>query len=444
MEGVVHILEKLSQNISPDQITGFLKQTAEAGNPPKNVPAVIATKPASLVNVFQSIGTSTPVATNVQTEASENTPFASPYAVPSKPIQKINKVSKAPKVPKAIPLKVPEKEQPLFPFSVDDRTMQFANAFFKYFENPAWVNQHQDNVAIYYTFYQGLIQAFKSHSPLIPTVNVQDNIYYIGPICGSLEDLRLIIGYFEKVLIQVPETKIVFLGHYFHSIEHAIEAFTYLMSFKCLHPDNIFILRGSTENEQYFESMGFLTHLTKSFDKYAKVIYDQICEITANLDLLVIGQLEGDVRVLATGGGIPFVYRNPASLVNLSLIESSLSPRQSKRENLDEITQTILWGRPNQLEDKINADSQGNIYYSWSLLQEFFHFNNLRYMIASDPSYKNGHTTIWNQISMLFSCSCVNGKTVNDAKILRVNSRGMADLIINDLSFYLERDYQNK
>ncbi len=104
--------------------------------------------------------------------------------------------------------------------------------------------------------------------------------------------------------------------------------------------------------------------MTKQFEKYAKFIAGQIYTILANLDLLYQAEMSDSLHVLASAGGIPFIYCDPALIVNLTLIEQSLSARQSARNNLDEITQTILWGRPNEMADSVAIDSQGNLCYS--------------------------------------------------------------------------------
>ena len=105
--------------------------------------------------------------------------------------------------------------------------------------------------------------------------------------------------------------------------------------------------------------------MTKQFEKYAKFIAGQIYTILANLDFLYQAEMSDSLHVLASAGGIPFIYRDPASIVDLTLIEQSLSARQSARNNLDEITQTILWGRPNEMADSVAINSQGNLCYSW-------------------------------------------------------------------------------
>jgi len=118
-----------------------------------------------------------------------------------------------------------------------------------------------------------------------------------------------------------------------------------------------------------------------------------------------------------------------------------LGIRQSLRSDLDLHTQSILWGKPNEFADSIKSDSHGYVYYSWSLLQHFFKANNIRYMVIGDAAVANGHRTIWNVISAINSCTVLSTADRRDAKILRMNMNGMADLLVRDLQFYLSRDY---
>jgi hypothetical protein len=108
---------------------------------------------------------------------------------------------------------------------------------------------------------------------------------------------------------------------------------------------------------------------------------------------------------------------------------------------LDEVTQCIIWGHANELNDTVNADSQGNIFYSWTILQAFFRMNNLRYMFTADNGSHGGYRTIWNQISAVHSTSVNLLQNKADSKIVRVNAYGMSELLVKDLKFYLERDY---
>ena len=188
-------------------------------------------------------------------------PAAKPAAKKSQtPTKKSSAKPSAKPIVKPVPPPIPQitpQNAAANPFSVDEKTIQFADAFFKYFQNPYWADQKHDTVAIYYTFFQGVSNAYKAHSPLILSGQVPGNIYYIGPTCGSLEDLRSLLTYFDQVLTHAPDTIIVFLGNYFLSIEQALEAFTFLLSFKCLHPENVFLLRGPTEGQTYLEITWF-------------------------------------------------------------------------------------------------------------------------------------------------------------------------------------------
>jgi hypothetical protein len=321
-------------------------------------------------------------------------------------------------------------------------TVQYAQAFITYYADPKWEYLRQDTVQTYYTFFEGVLNALKQKKPLIHCEKVQGNVYFVGRTIGSLNEVRQIGIYIQKVFQKAPQTRVVFLGNYFNLNKADLESFTYILSLKSMFPNNIILLRGPTEEQSIMEEGGFQAHLNLKFGAYAEHIFRIIVELVSHLDLLYISEFNPNLRVLATSGGIPFSSKRQMDALPLGSLEELLLVRGvTSRDLIDEISQSILWGVPNELADSSGADSDGNIYFSWSLFQKFIQKNKLQYLVRSDTGDKGGHRVIWNIISGLNSSSLERNKLVKEAKILRISPNGISDLIIKDLQFYYDRDY---
>jgi serine/threonine protein kinase len=494
MDKIIHILEKLEKSFSPAQITYFGKPKSIKVNTPtlanavpdlsdqnntpngnisnlRSIPSpILGTGRSrsvilreSLAAIYSKTTTGQPGALPSpysQPVAASNA-AASPYgnfqqgsnpqggsvaiAVPvtaspqNIPTPQVIVVS--PPQAASVPDVRPTKKAP-FPvaFMPDQETIQYAQAFLSYFQNPRWEYLRQDYIQYYYILFNGAAKALESKSELMKTEKILGNIYYVGRTIGSLDEVKNICNYFQKVLQRVPTTKIVFLGNYFNYNKYDLETFTLILSFYCLYPQNVTILRGSTEEKTVLENHGLLSHLRLKFGGYSQQIFDLILRVVSNLDLLHLAQFPQNVNIFGTGGGLPYDPNMPYAPLNLMDLDEKLSVRFPDRTQLDIISQSIFWGSPNELADQEGSDSNGNIYFSWSQLNAFFKHNQINYLIRGG-SEQLGHRIVWNLISSLNSSSLENNREKREAKILRVNPTGISDLAVKDLKFYFDRDY---
>jgi serine/threonine protein kinase len=328
------------------------------------------------------------------------------------------------------------------PLNCCANALQFAQAFFGYFQTPRWEYDRKDGWQTYYTFFQAMAEDLKKKPNVVFLEKVPGNLYVVGRTVGSFPDILTIGVYLHRVIQKVPDTKVVFLGNYFNANSHDLEGFAFILSLLCMYPNNIILLRGPMEEEDVMGEHGLLAHLRLKFGTYAEQVFKMALEVIGQLDLLCVAEFNPQLRVLLSAGGIPYLMNSANQPPKLEEIESRIMVRGIvKRIKLDELSQSIIWGIPNELADSTGVDSDGDIYFSWSLMQKFFHENRLHYMVRSDEGDRGPHRVIWSVISCLNSASFERNKLKKEAKILRISAQGPAELPVNDLKFYFDRDY---
>ncbi len=334
----------------------------------------------------------------------------------------------------------PSLHQDSYKFFVKNSVKQIAEGFLQYFKDPRWQYKRQDFMNYYWNLFDGVLKAYESKNTFARVSTVQENIYYVGRTVGSLDDTRIMLNYFRKVLNKAPETTIVFLGNFFSVNRFDVESFTMILSFKCLYPKNVVLLRGETETLESLKRDGLKSHLKFKFGGYSDHFYNQIRQLVSKLDLIHVAQLSENASAVATGGGIPFDPKNPKIPLSLDEVNKKIQPFHSSRKDVDSITNTLIMGRPNELANSSGKDSSGHYLFSWDQLQNFLRKNNLHYLfIPSNEKY--GHRTLWDKISLLNSSSLQQNKEENQAKIVRLNLSGSTDFEVNDLKHAFQRDY---
>jgi serine/threonine protein kinase len=448
MDIVINILEKLENNIAPSQITHFGKPKSFRANPNQvPVQAKSSVAPVNNAPVKVSIGSGVGNSSSnnfisppsVQPVPVNQASLPDPYAAPIGP----SAYGQAPSgsggnvaVAQSQPIPISQKSNQVIQtsYQIDDNTVQFASAFLTYFENPRWEYQRQDHIQYYYNILNGIINAWAGKNSLIMPEEVKGDIFYVGRTIGSIDDARILIGYFKQVFAVAPETKVVFLGNFFGLNKYDIETFIYILSFYCVYPKNVVLLRGRAEEKHAMETEGLTIHLKLKFGGYFQYIYDQILHLVSLFDVLHVAKLGPSAKVIGTSGGIPYDPNNPLNPLSIGELQKKLYSSDAERKKIDPIAQTSIWGVPNESADEVLVDSQGNYLFSWTQLNGFLKHNSIQYLVKSSDE-PLGHRVIWNIISSLNSSSIENNKQVKEAKILRINQTGVVEFSLNNLVF---------
>lgn len=426
---VIHALEQLEKEISVSKITHFGKS-----------------------NILQKI--QSPQQTKSQTSNTtssnpfiDSTPVLKGKLTPSKSLKEVLSIPTVEGIrPKPISTSTIEIQPDLqylkkYDFRLSQKGLQYAQAFMTYFKNQRWMYLRQDTFQIYQAFLSELEHTLESKKNLIKYEKIERNVYFVGQILGSLHDLQEIVNYFDLVFQEAPSTKVIFLGNYLNNNSHDIETFTLLLSFYCLHPANVILLRGNNEELHAMETKGFEKHLKLKFGAYSPQIKNMFLNIVKSLDLLYIAELNPTMKLLATSGGIPFDPNFPDDICILKDHLRDLNAKAQSQKDMNFFTQSILWGEPNELDDRVRVNSKGIFQFSWSYLSKFFTKNHIHYLFRS--AYERlGDRVIWNMINSLNSCSYSRNKPKWVSKIIRVNDKGICILEIKDLQTYFTRDYE--
>ncbi|UYP45666.1 Serine/threonine-protein kinase PknD [Candidatus Lokiarchaeum ossiferum] len=425
---VIHALEQLDKDISVSKITHFGKSSPNQKiQSPQQMKKVTATSTSS--NPFIA---SSPILKQTDSpikSLKETLPIPAVEGIRPKPISTNN-------------VKIQPDLQYLknFELQISQKGFQFAQAFMTYFKNPSWMYLRQDTFQIYQEFLMEISAALSNKENLIRYEKIDKIAYFVGQITGSLHDLQEIIKYFELVFQKAPSTKVIFLGNYINNNSHDIESFTLLLSFYCLYPNNVILLRGKNEVLHAMETKGFGKHLKLKFGAFSSQIKHLFLQIVQSLDLLCITDFNPNMKCLASSGGIPFDPSLPEEICILKAHLKELNLITPSRKEMYVYMQSILWGEPNEFEDIVRSTEKGVFQFSWSYLSNFFRQNHIHYMFrsATEPL---GNRVIWNLVNSLNSCAYSRNKQKRISKIIRVTEKGLSTLVIKDLQTYYARDY---
>ena len=97
------------------------------------------------------------------------------------------------------------------------------------------------------------VQIFKTEEAVL-AINSKQDVVVVGDIHGSIKSLLSIF----KLTGEPSKTKYVFLGDYVDRGNNSCEVIILLYAYKCLYPNNIYLLRGNHEFKELNRSYGFL------------------------------------------------------------------------------------------------------------------------------------------------------------------------------------------
>lgn len=161
-------------------------------------------------------------------------------------------------------------------------------------------------------------------------------IVFVGDIHGSIESLLRIFD--ERG--SPKNTKYLFLGDYVDRGRNSIEVIILLYAYKCLYPNNIYLIRGNHEFRNLTDHYGFKCECLKRM-KDGEEFYNRV---TNSFKFLPICAIVND-SIFCVHGGISALIDNRQELMNITKVGDHFS------EN-DSVQAEFLWNDP---DDSISA-----------------------------------------------------------------------------------------
>ncbi|KAF7700704.1 Serine/threonine-protein phosphatase 2B catalytic subunit [Cucumispora dikerogammari] len=208
-------------------------------------------------------------------------------------------------------------------------------------------------------------------------VNIPNKCYIFGDTHGQFYDLINMLS-----LIDVPNSKSVFVGDYVDRGVFSTETFFYLLVLKLNYPDNIFLLRGNHESR---DMTRYFTYLMECEYKYNIKIYEESIAVFDSLPLVAVI----DNKIFCVHGGIGPSIKTLKDIQKVNrFVEPTTNP----------IINELLWSDPHTFYD-INDDAtfitnykRGTAYlYGYKGVCEFLKRNNLTTIVRGHEVMENGY-----------------------------------------------------
>lgn len=201
------------------------------------------------------------------------------------------------------------------------------------------------------------------------------NFNVVGDIHGQIFDFLKMKNLFNL------NNKILFLGDYVDRGLNSVELFIYLMVWKILNKDGIYLLRGNHENRSQTSAYGFKLECISKYDIF---IYWKICEV---FEFLPVAAIINNTYFCLHGGISP----------NLSI---EWLEKMDRIQEYNEIS-IILWGDPSEKIDYFIESQRGAGYiFGKSATLDFLKKVNCKYLVRS-------HQLVFDGVEELFDKKCI-------------------------------------
>ena len=150
----------------------------------------------------------------------------------------------------------------------------------------------------------------------INTKTKENKFIVVGDIHGDLESLLSIFKKEEEP----SKTKYLFLGDFVDRGPNSAEVIVLLYAYKCLYPNNIYLIRGNHEFESMNNEYGFKDECFKR-DLRGQYFYKRIIETYPSLPICAIL----DDKIFCVHGGISSLIKNRKDLMNIRKIGNEIN-----------------------------------------------------------------------------------------------------------------------
>ena len=172
-------------------------------------------------------------------------------------------------------------------------------------------------------------------------------LFFVGDTHGSFFDTIKLIPYFVNEIQKGEEygyeVKIVFIGDFVDRGKLDIHNLLYIMTFNLKYPKNVLLLRGNHEELSINAHYGFGTRVMKYF---SQLLFASFNHMFKDLPLIAIFHCnEGSIMCLH--GGIPIIPNKSTEGYEVPQLNTyQFNNRQVWIDEMDEVTQQILWNDP--------------------------------------------------------------------------------------------------
>lgn len=169
----------------------------------------------------------------------------------------------------------------------------------------------------------------------------------VGDIHGQIYDLLHIFRTYGRP----PHLNYIFLGDYVDRGPHSLEVLTFLLCFKALYPQNIYLIRGNHETEEVSKIFGFRLECEA---RISPCTWSACVNIFNTLPLAIV--IEEPVSVFCVHGGIS------PHIPDLDTIRNSCHRPCNITDSSPSLLVDLLWADPCNTLDMWSSNRRGRSY----------------------------------------------------------------------------------
>ncbi|MHA1746962.1 MAG: metallophosphoesterase [Promethearchaeota archaeon] len=169
----------------------------------------------------------------------------------------------------------------------------------------------------------------------------------VGDTHGSIEDSLKLIQYFIREIQEASsgghDVKIVFIGDFVDRGLHDLHNLLLIMTFNLKFPENVLMLRGNHEEISICAHYGFGKHV---MDAFSPMLFANFNYVFKDLPLIATYHCDQG-SFMCLHGGIPILIdETTGDHIVPELSKHQFNNRQIWLDNMDPVTQQILWNDP--------------------------------------------------------------------------------------------------
>ena len=214
-------------------------------------------------------------------------------------------------------------------------------------------------------------------------VRIRPHVHIIGDLKGNYNSIW--------DMIQTNETtdQFLFLGDYVNYGKNSIEVITLVLCMKLIAPNQVFLLRGSSETPGMSREHGFKEECTSRYDAE---LYHKFLEVFDCMPLAaIVNDVENTKSILCLNGGISSQF---TSIKQLEEIERPL------KESDMNLVHSMLWANPSSSssnnnnskdDNRTNKKDNGSAEFGQKAVHTFLKKNHLDQIIRSHQYEVDGY-----------------------------------------------------
>ncbi|QEE14937.1 metallophosphoesterase [Promethearchaeum syntrophicum] len=254
-------------------------------------------------------------------------------------------------------------------------------------------------------------------------------MFFVGDTHGSFFDTIKLIPFFVKEIHKGEEkgyeVKIVFIGDFVDRGKLDIHNLLYILTFNLKYQKNVLLLRGNHEEISINAHYGFGTRVMKHF---SQLLFASFNHMFKDLPLIAIFHCnEGGIMCLH--GGIPIVPNISTGGYEVPQLNTfQFNNRQVWIDEMDEVTQQILWNDPIRNYDpnspqKYFKSRRGiGFVFNHEIFNEFCVKNHVNLLFRGHQVFLEGfHKHFDNRFITIFSATNYVKKKI-DARFIELDS----------------------